>query len=56
MQLVDVGLSGYFKCLPATLLMAVFAGRLYQWEVRLMYGRVLDRLKETIAEMEDLSA
>ncbi len=56
MQLVDLGLSGYFKRLPATLLMAIFAGRLYQWEVRLMYGRVLNKLEETVAEMEDLSA
>ena len=38
----------------ATLLILYFSGRIYRWEVRLMYGRVFDKLKETIAEMEKL--
>ena len=38
----------------ATLLMLYFSGRIYRWEVRLMYGRVIDKLEETIAEMEKL--
>ncbi|THU40356.1 hypothetical protein FAM09_10845 [Niastella caeni] len=38
----------------ATLLILYFSGRIYRWEVRLMYGRVLDKLEETIAEMEKL--
>ena len=38
----------------ATLLMIYFSGRIYRWEVRLMYGRVFDKLEETIAEMEKL--
>ena len=38
----------------ATLLMLYFSGRIYRWEVRLMYGRVFDKLEETIAEMEKL--
>jgi hypothetical protein len=38
----------------ATLLMLYFSGRIYRWDVRLIYGRVFDKLEETIAEMEKL--
>jgi hypothetical protein len=38
----------------ATLLMFYFSDRIYKWDVRLMYGGVLDKLKETITEMEEL--
>jgi hypothetical protein len=38
----------------ATLLMFYFSDRIYKWDVRLMYGRVIDKLEETIAEMEKL--
>lgn len=38
----------------AVLLMVYFSGKIYKWEVRLMYGRVLAKLEETIAEMEKL--
>jgi hypothetical protein len=38
----------------ATLLMFYFSDRIYRWDVRLMYGRAFDKLKETIAEMEKL--
>lgn len=38
----------------ATLLIAYFSGRIYRWDVRLVYGRVLQKLEETIAEMEKL--
>lgn len=38
----------------ATVLMFYFSDKLYKWEVRLMYGRVIGKLEETIAEMEEL--
>jgi len=38
----------------ATLLMFYFSDKIYRWDVRLMYGRVLGKLEETIAEMEKL--
>ena len=38
----------------ATLLMLYFSDKIYRWDVRLMYGRVFDKLEETIAEMEKL--
>jgi hypothetical protein len=37
-----------------TLLMFYFSDRIYKWDIRLMYGRVFDKLEETIAEMEKL--
>lgn len=37
-----------------TLLMLYFSNRIYRWDVRLIYGRVFDKLEETIAEMEKL--
>lgn len=38
----------------ATLLMCWFSGKVFRWDVRLMYGRVFDKLEQTIAEMERL--
>ena len=38
----------------ATLLMFYFSGRIYRWDVRLIYGRVFRKLEETIAEMENV--
>lgn len=41
--------------LGATLLLIVYvSAKIYQWEVRLLYGQVLAKLEETIAEMEKL--
>lgn len=36
------------------LLMFFFSVKIYKWEVRVMYGRVLEKLQKTIAEMEKL--
>jgi hypothetical protein len=38
----------------SVLLMFSFSAKIYQWEVRMMYGRVFGKLKETIADMEKL--
>ncbi len=38
----------------ATCVMFYFADRIYKWDVRLMYGRLFDKLEETLAEMEAL--
>lgn len=37
-----------------TLLVLYFSDRIYRWDVRLVYGRLFDKLEETIAEMEKL--
>ncbi len=36
------------------LAMAFFAGRIYRWDVNLVYGRVFRKLKEIMADMEEL--
>jgi hypothetical protein len=38
----------------ATLLVLYFSDKIYRWDIRLVYGRVFDKLKNTIAEMEQL--
>ena len=38
----------------AFLLMFYFSGRIYRWDVGLVYGRIFRKLEETIAEMEKL--
>ncbi|MCF0072834.1 hypothetical protein LZD49_20305 [Dyadobacter sp. CY261] len=50
----DISLIALLFAGLTILLMFYFSAKIYRWEVRLMYGRVLDKLKETIAEMEKL--
>ncbi|MBK1439511.1 hypothetical protein JHJ32_05910 [Parapedobacter sp. ISTM3] len=38
----------------ATLAVFYFSDKIYRWDVRLMYGRVFNKLERTIAEMETL--
>jgi len=38
----------------ATLMMFYFSGRIYRWDVGLVYGRIFRKLEATIAEMEKL--
>ena len=38
----------------AFLLIFYFSGRIYRWDVGLVYGRIFRKLEETIAEMEKL--
>ena len=35
-------------------LLAIFGGRIYMWDLNLVYGRILKKLDELIADMEDL--
>lgn len=34
--------------------LAIFGGRIYMWDLKIVYGRVLKKLDELIADMEDL--
>ena len=36
------------------MLLAIFGGRIYKWDLNLVYGGVLKKLAELIADMEDL--
>ena len=38
------------------MILAVFGGRLYMWDLNIVYGRILKKLDELIADMEDLRA
>ncbi len=35
-------------------LLAIFGGRIYNWDLNIVYGRVLKKLEELIADMEEL--
>ncbi len=46
-----------FWTLPVILvacLLAIFGGRIYNWDVNIIYGRVFRKLEEIIADMEEL--
>ena len=38
------------------ILLAVFGGRIYKWDLNIVYGRILKKLDETLADMEELRA
>jgi len=42
--------------LIALVVLGVFGGRIYKWDLNLVYGRVLKKLAELISDMEDLRA
>lgn len=50
----DIPLPGLIIVGVIVLAMSLFSGRIYRWDVRLVYGRVFDKLEGTIAEMERL--
>ena len=35
-------------------LLAIFGGRIYKWDLNLVYGRILKKLDEILADMEEL--
>ena len=47
-------LYGALGVLLAIGLLAYFGGRLYKWDLNMVYGRVLKKLDEIIADMEEL--
>jgi len=38
------------------MLLAIFGGRIYKWDLNIVYGRILKKLDETLADMEELRA
>lgn len=38
------------------ILLAIFGGKIYKWDLNLVYGRLLEKLKVLITDMEDLRA
>jgi hypothetical protein len=37
-------------------MLAIFGGRIYKWDLNIVYGRILKRLKELLADMDELRA
>lgn len=51
---LDIPLIGIIILIAFTLPMFYFSARINKWDVRIVYGRLLDKLEDTIAEMEKL--
>jgi len=51
---VDVPLVALAYLGTSLLLVILFSVKMYRWEVRVVYGRLLDKLEETITEMDKL--
>ena len=43
-----------FGMLIIVVLLAIFGGRIYKWDLNIVYGRVLRKLDELLSDMEDL--
>lgn len=52
----DVPLMAWIFAAVITVLMLIFSKQIYLFDVRLMYGRIFDKLDATIEEMETLRA
>ena len=52
----DIPLMAWIITAVITVLMLVFSKQIYLFDVRLMYGRIFDKLDATIKEMETLRA
>ena len=45
-----------FGMIIIVVLLAIFGGRIYKWDLNLVYGRVLKKLDELMVDMEELRA
>lgn len=50
----DTPLYALIIVMVLTLLILYFSDKIYRWDVRIVYGRIFKKLKETISEMENL--
>lgn len=50
-----VPLLGITVLLIISVLLAIFGGRIYQWDLNIVYGRVFKKLEELLADMERLN-
>jgi hypothetical protein len=51
---INIPLVALAYLATSLVLVILFSAKMYRWEVRVVYGRLLDKLKETIAEMDKL--
>ncbi len=50
-----VPLLGIVVVLIILIVLAIFGGRIYQWDLNIVYGRVFKKLEELLADMERLN-
>ena len=49
-----VPLIGIIIIVLIVALLAFFGGRIYQWDLNLVYGRIFKKLRELMTDMEEL--
>ncbi|WP_339923426.1 hypothetical protein [uncultured Cyclobacterium sp.] len=49
-------LIGLFALVLILVIIALFGGKIYKWDLNMVYGRVIKKLDELILDMEDLRA
>ena len=49
-------LIGLFVMVFILAVLALFGGKIYYWDLNIVYGRVIRKLDELISDMEDLRA
>jgi hypothetical protein len=50
----DIPVAVLVVVMAVTLAITFFAGRIYRWDVNLVYGRAFKKLKEILSDMEEL--
>lgn len=55
-QIFGIPVFWVLGMLLIVIILAAFGGRIYKWDLNLVYGRVLKKLDELIADMEELRA
>ena len=52
----DIPVFWVLAMIVIIIVLAIFGGRIYKWDLNIVYGRILKKLDELITDMEDLRA
>jgi hypothetical protein len=55
-MILNIPIFWVLGMLLIVILLAIFGGRIYKWDLNIVYGRILKKLDELVADMEDLRA
>ena len=50
----DIPVFWVIAMIVIIILLAIFGGRIYKWDLNIVYGRIIKKLDELITDMEDL--
>ena len=50
----DIPVFWVLAMIVIIILLAIFGGRIYKWDLNIVYGRIIKKLDELITDMEDL--